>query len=250
MANAGWEKISLSDKPDVLITFAGLSLTLKSSHAWAVALAAAMPSSAKGGVGEAFAVTGPNAEFHAGSLADALAPHFAEDAPKRIHVVSHSSGVEYSRKLFDLLMANKDAKKAKRLFYYNVDGGNDAETVKKGGSLFGQALAVSGFLVDEAGNTIPSRNHGVMKELGAAFQKMGLGKFVDLDLGKKKGSDKWPPDRNILHMALINSANPLWFKSSKESAPYVKGFPAFYVEGINPTYASCKKENVTADYIK
>ena len=142
-----WKKISVGKKPDVLLTFAGWSLTLESSAAWATALALAMPSDPSysgGGVGEAFAVTGPPRDHTAktseipafqgvGDLAAAVRPHL-DGGDKRIYVLAHSSGTAYAdhffAKLCALLKGEKLDKLPQQIWYYNVDGGNDVSMVQ------------------------------------------------------------------------------------------------------------------------
>jgi hypothetical protein len=271
--NKDWTKTDIGKKPDVLIAFAGYKLKLESSQKWAAALAAAIPSkTSKNGVGTAFAVRGPNKTgdtLDAQSLADALDPVFTGDASTRIFMVTHSSGYSFTNQLFRLLIKTKSKDKAyaQRLVYYNLDGGDDdLAGVKSNAWLFSEAYAVSGHLDRPKDSAVPSRNYGDMqlvdgkknKHLGGFFQQNGLGTFVDLDWRKIMGgdADKWPPDPNILHMALINPSKPLWYPPSKDDKQFdakmavVKKYPSFYGGDLNPTYATCTKSNVTADYFQ
>ena len=256
-----WKTIPVSKKPDVLVTFAGWSLRLESSAAWATALSHAMPrdpSYPSGGVGEAFAVTGPPkggpADTHQivpfpgiDELVGALRPHF--DGKKRIYVVAHSSGTAYADYLFDKLCAGFKAEKLtsfpQQIWYYNVDGGNDVGKVAHHHAIFARAFAVSGSMKveDDEGKSVvvPSLNHSGSVHLGAAFSKTkpkSLGKFLQVDLSNR-AQDSWPHHPGILHMALINFKHPLWIG---------QGDKRYFAADINPTYLKCAKNNVTTDY--
>ena len=259
--SATWKKIDVGKKPDVLITFAGWSLKLEGSIAWATALAQAMPtdpSYGAGGVGEAFAVTGPPASGPAnthkivpfngvGDLAGAVRPHL-DGSPKRIYVVAHSSGSAYADHFFDnvcqQLKAEKVSDVPKQIWYYNVDGGNDFTNVTHH-AIFARAFAVSGSIKvkDKAGKSVvvASLNHEGSKGLGAAYAKTkpkSLGRFLEVDLSDR-ALPTWPHIPGILHMALINAKNPLWLG---------QGDKQYFAGDINPTYLKCTKDNVTADY--
>ena len=190
--SATWKKIEVGSKPDILVTFAGWSLKLDSSVAWATALAQAMPtdpSYAAGGVGAAFAVTGPPASGPAnthkivpfigvGDLAGALRPSPRWKSTKRIYVVAHSSGTAYADHFFDKICQQLKAEKLddvpKQIWYYNVDGGYDLANVTHH-PIFARAFAVSGSIKvkDKAGKSVvvASLNHEGSKGLGAAYAK-------------------------------------------------------------------------------
>jgi hypothetical protein len=258
---ATWKPIPVGKKPDVLITFAGWSLRLEGSAAWATALAQAMPadpSYAAGGVGEAFAVMGPPAsgpskpiDIHAfagiADLVGAVRPHL-DGGQKRIYVLAHSSGTAYAdhfyKALYAKLTSDKSAPVPQQIWHYNIDGG---PMVQGCDAMFARAFAVSATIKTKT-KPVPSQNYPGNKLLGDHFSKTKpkpLGKFLDVDLTGKVAANL-PHDPWLLHMALINFKDPLW-AVWKHQGPLD---PKFYAKDndINPTYNKCTKDNVTVDY--
>jgi hypothetical protein len=255
---ATWSKIEVGKKPDVLVTCAGWSLKLDASVAWANALAQVFPSDPSykaGGVGVAYAVTGPPASGPAATakiapfagvaeLAAALRPHL-DGSEKRIYLVAHSSGTAYADFIFDKLGQIFKAEKAKevpkQVWYYNLDGGWDEGKVLSH-PIFAHAFTASGFIkVKDKGpkpTVVNSLNHEGSKSLGGEYAKKKLGRFLEIDLSDR-ADPTWPHLPGILHMALINSANPMWLG---------QGDKKYFGNDINPTYLKATKANVTADY--
>lgn len=259
---ATWSKIEVGKKPDVLVTCAGWSLKLDASVAWATALSQAFPSDSSykaGGIGAAFAVTGPPQSGPSATskippfaglddLAGALRPYL-DGSEKRVYVVAHSSGTAYADFLFDRICKTLTKEKVKELpkqvWYYNLDGGWDLGTVTHH-PIFAHAFSASGSIKDKTGKKIAvaSLNHEGSMGLGASYAKAKLGKFLEVDL-TDRALPTWPHHPGLLHMALINSKNPLWLHDGKE---HPKEQKAYFAGDINPTYLKCTKDNVTADY--
>jgi hypothetical protein len=236
----------MGDRNSILITFAGLTMSVEGSQAWADALVeAALPA-----VGHRFGIQGPGdddgsydrfADFkQLGDMVRTLAGKFTSESDRMI-VVAHSSGTFMAHRFFDRYLLHDPGPLAGRVVYYNVDGakGPSDAAINK---LFANAYAVNA-ACKRGGKEYRSLNADTSESLGHHFEELQKGAAVPSDEAcldgvveaAAHGTQKW-----FLHFALINHVDTL-----QPNAP--RNQRLTLGDGI---YKSCTARSVTADYLR